>query len=526
MQDTTLPLFTLRDLQAVVRRRRRVIAMTFAAVFVPAAVATLLMPPTYRASARLLLQRDGRSPAFALRSTPQADGNATFRQVDQKEELATESELLRSRAVVQPVVDRLQLSPERLNQVRDFRRYVRGAYDWTVRTFQYGYNEFRYATGLSTRPSAADVAQFERIALLDDVLSRLRLTTATDSNVIELSFTASDAVLARDVANAIVDEYLRRRADASIGGARRFFRDQSDRTGGELREREDVLDRLERRYSAYSIDEQRKFILASLTSTDDRLRDTRTTVARLSAKAAAIERQLTGEPETLTTSRDVQRNPAFDLVGQKVVELELERAKLLEKNQPTSPAVVNVEAQLATARQLQAQLPKTLDGSATNAINPVRQSLRTDLLQAQGELAAAQSQERALASNLASYRRDLDRLNESALQVRGAQRLVEAQEQAYAIYLRNQEQARVTEAMNASDLSSLKLVDAAPLPLYAIAPRPRIYLGAALAAALLMAFAAALLAEHNDATVGRASQLPPGLDLEVLATFPTAPLLR
>jgi uncharacterized protein involved in exopolysaccharide biosynthesis len=171
-------------------------------------------------------------------------------------------------------------------------------------------------------------------------------------------------------------------------------------------------------------------------------------------------------------------------------------------------------------------LPKTLDGSATNAINPVRQSLRTDLLQAQGELAAAQSQERALASNLASYRRDLDRLNESALQVRGAQRLVEAQEQAYAIYLRNQEQARVTEAMNASDLSSLKLVDAAPLPLYAIAPRPRIYLGAALAAALLMAFAAALLAEHNDATVGRASQLPPGLDLEVLATFPTAPLLR
>ena len=42
--------------------------------------------------------------------------------------------------------------------------------------------------------------------------------------------------------------------------------------------------------------------------------------------------------------------------------------------------------------------------------------------------------------------------------------------------------------------------------LYAIAPRPRVYLGVALAAALFMGLAAALIAEHNDGSIGRASR--------------------
>ncbi len=361
---------------------------------------------------------------------------------------------------------------------------------------------------------------FRSYALLDDVAGRVSVNVVPDSNIIEVSFRSSDALLARDVCNAIVAEYLAQRSQNSPAGAHEFFLAQSRKMADELRSHEGSVDALERQLSVYSVDEQRKLILASMAATDDRLKETRTSIARLSRKAALLPEQLAAEPETITTTTDVNRNPAFDLVNERLVELELSRVKLLEQYQPTSQAIQGIDEQIKVARQIQSSVPKTLDGSATRALNPVHQNLRAELLGVQSELAALQAQERSLAGSLASYRADLDRLGLNALKINDSRRQIAAEEQAYGIYLKNQEQARVTDAMESSDLNDLRIVDAAPLPLQAIAPRPRIYLGIALAAALLMAFGMALLADQNDRSIGTPEQLQQAFGVPLLASFP------
>jgi uncharacterized protein involved in exopolysaccharide biosynthesis len=519
MRDTFFKLYSLEDLKRLLWRRRRLMAVVFAAVFVPAALVTLLMPPTYMATARLLLDRDRRVPDYAIRSNA-ADGSALFRQVNQKEELTTEVERLRSRSVLAPVVTSLSLSPEKLTFVRDVRLYVRRTYDWITGTARTIYNETRYALHISTRPSPEDLAMFRSYALLDDVAGRVSVEVVPDSNIIEVSFRSSDALLARDVCNAIVAEYLAQRSQKTPAGAEQFFLAQSRKMADDLRAHEGSVDVLERQLSVYSVDEQRKLILGSMAATDDRLKDTRTNIARLSRKAALLPEQLASEPETITTSTDVNRNPAFDLVNQRLVELELSRVKLLEQYQPTSQVIQGIDEQIKVARQIQSSVPKTLDGSATRAINPVRQNLRAELLGVESELAALQAQERALDRSLAAYRADLDRLGQNALKINDSRRQIAAEEQAYSIYLKNQEQARVTDAMESSDLNDLRVVDQAPLPLHAIAPRPRIYLGVAFAASLLMAFGMALLADQNDRSIGTPEQLQEAFGLPLLASFP------
>jgi len=525
MPDSFFPLYTLGQLRTLFWRWRRLMLLTFVVVFVPGALVALLMPPTYEATARMLLRRENRAPDFSVRTSP-ADGAALFRQVNQREELTTEAERMRSRAVLAPVIDKLELSSDRLNHVRDVRRYVRWGYDAVLNGARTLYDETRYALRISTRPSAEDIAMFRAYALMEDVVRRLRVSVVPDSNILEVSFRSSDAYLAREVCNAIVVQYLTERSPKSREDARQFFLAQSKRMADELRFHEQEVEKLERTFSAYAIDDQQKLLLTSLSANSDQLKATRTELAKLQQKAAMLPKQLADEPATITTSANVTRNPAYDTVSERLVELQLSRVKLLESFQPNSEAVRNLDEQIRVARQLQSEVPPTLAGSTTTSVNPVHQDLRAELLKVNAELAALSAQEQSLLEMETTYRRDLQRLGENGLKVNDSRRLVAAQEQAYLMYLKNQEQARVTEEMESSSLRELRVIDTAPLPLSAISPRPKIYLGLAVGVALLSALGVALLADQNDPYVRDQARVLQTLQLPVLASFPETEVRR
>ena len=123
-------------------------------------------------------------------------------------------------------------------------------------------------------------------------------------------------------------------------------------------------------------------------------------------------------------------------------------------------------------------------------------------------------------SALGRFRR---RIGASRASVGSLERTTKAQEEAYLLYIRNQEQARVTEGMAGAQMVEVHIVDAAPLPLRALRPRRMLYSAVALAAAILLALAAPFFAEYNDNTLSSESQIPKLLGVPVIASFEALP---
>lgn len=91
--------FTLRDLVGMAFRRRRVIVLSFAGLMAGALLAILILPPTYEAEMKILVQRDRVDPVVSTEpSVNQSDRNLTL------DEITSEVELFQSRDSLEKTV--------------------------------------------------------------------------------------------------------------------------------------------------------------------------------------------------------------------------------------------------------------------------------------------------------------------------------------------------------------------------------------------------------------------------------------
>lgn len=514
--------YTIHDLWAVLMRWRRLIGVTFLAVLIPGLLVTFLMPPLYQATARILVSRKDSAPDYALKSTP-PEAASVHRTLDRAEEVNSYGQILKSRQIVEASVDALGVDAKAFDKIHDFRRYVRAIYKGVKNGIVWLYDETKYLLHLARRPTPEEKALFDRTALIDDAVERIRIEPVPDSAILEVGFRSSDPVLARDLINEIAQRFVAHNASLQMARARTFFTEQAAKMSADLAVAEKELERLRAESSTYSTDEQRKLLLSFLAETENKQRGARAEQASLEARIAELEKQLAREPERVVTRSNVDRNPEVDALKERLVRLRVQRTQLAESFRPDSDTMRRIDSQIQSAESLLAGSGATAGGAQTVEMNPIRMEARSALAQARSDLAAVSAQVQALAEMADSYRRDLARLGEMALRIGELERTTKAQEEAYLLYIRNQEQARVTEGMAGAQMVEVHIVDAAPLPLRALRPRRLLYSAIALAAALLLALAAPFFAEFNDNTLSSEAQVRKLLGVPVIASFEPLP---
>src|SRR6267378_3419701 len=91
--------FTLRDLVGMAFRRRRVIILAFAGLMAGFILAILVLPPTYEAEMKILVQRERVDPVVSTEpNVSQSDRNLTL------DEITSEVELFQSRDSLEKTV--------------------------------------------------------------------------------------------------------------------------------------------------------------------------------------------------------------------------------------------------------------------------------------------------------------------------------------------------------------------------------------------------------------------------------------
>ncbi len=280
------------EIFAIYKRWWKLALVTFVGLLIPAVIVIFLILPLYEGHGSILVDRYSANLNFSVQSSPSA--TTTFRNVDREEEISTRAELFKAREIAESVVEDLDLTMEKLNRIRDARRYVQMVIDWTLNTAKAVYDGIKYFLGFGVPLTEAEKAELAHIRLVDEVIDRINVTPVSESNILRVSFRTSDPVLARDMVNALLEGFLEFYGAIRDDRAEQFFAQSTERLRKELNDAENEILRLRVETNNFMSTEQRGALVLSFEQTKEKLRQIKVTESRLRAQKASFESQLKG----------------------------------------------------------------------------------------------------------------------------------------------------------------------------------------------------------------------------------------
>ena len=517
----------LREIVALVWRRRRVVALAGALVLGAFAAFALLKVPAYRADGRVqVLGEESGLPGLAV------DVPAATMPVDP---VNSEVQVLRSRTLLDAVADSLVLqltlgrSPLRRDSIFGELavvavvapgEYILAYTDEGVALLdEDGATLARARAGepvraaglrLVLRERPSDYPDEIRLELRDrreagaEVHERLIARAVERTNLIDLSYTGNDPVLAADVVNAIMElgrrrSVERRREQASA--KREFIRGQLTEFEAQLRQAQADVQVYQEQSGAVSLESQQAGQISNILAFERQVEE------------LSVERQLyvpilkgleaagpadVASFEALSATPALVKNPAIADLYTRLVLLEVKRDSLVAGPggaRPDNPAVRAVQEQMRL-------------GSA-KLVDALREYMRGIDRQV-GELRRTIAALKTQSEGLLPHAAELVRLRQ---RVEGLRKVYEA--------LQTQlEQTRIEEA---SERGKLAIIDPAVVPRKPINATGLVDAVLALMLAGMLGLGSAFLVEHFDDRVRSPRQVSRELGYTVLGAVPWLP---
>lgn len=223
------------------------------------------------------------------------------------------------------------------------------------------------------------------------------------------------------------------------------------------------------------------------------MKTTQATIAENKQRIRKLEAQLGKLPSRETAQVRTSDNPQLmERMKTTLLDLELKRTDLLTKFEPTYRPVQEIEQQITQTKAAIAAAEKAPLRDETTDRDPTYEALRAELAKSQTDLASLEARASATASLVSSYKAEGEQLDSKELLHQDIVRALKTDEDNYMLYLRKQEEARISDALDRQRISNVVVAEPAVAPLL---PKPRwllaLLLGGLVAAlsSLVVAFA-------------------------------------
>jgi len=474
---------TMRELVTVLFRQRKLFLGVAGLVFV-LAVVYAFAGASYRAHVRVLVRRGRADPPV----TAQPNAPPDFSRVEvTEEELNSEVELLKDDDVLRRVVETNGLA----------------AHDW-----------LRWL-----RPHEGQAARVERAAR--KLASRLDVAPLKKTNLIAISYNASDPQSAARVLQSLASVYLEKHMEVHRPGGQLHFFDQQ--TGESRRQLEEAKGRLvdfTKSHDVVMAAQQRDLLLHRIDEEEASYRRTQVEMSETEHRVQELDVQLAKLPKRTTTQVRSADNPQLlQTLNASLLELELKKTQLLTKFEPTHRLVQEVEQQIA---QAQAAI-------AAERLNPLRDETtdqdanyewaKAELQKAQVEMKGLQARAATTSTHLSGYRTLARELGEDAIiQDDLTSSETEAQEN-YLLYVKKREEARMGDALDEGGIVDVAIAEQAVVPALPVWPAGLVIL-VGWVAALTSGAGAAFAADYLDPALRTPEEALACLEIPVLASIP------
>jgi capsular exopolysaccharide synthesis family protein len=323
-----------------------------------------------------------------------------------------------------------------------------------------------------------------------------------DANILTLSYSDPDSLIARQVPNTITASYVARRRlmeRAEAGSTARFLREQLERVAAELASAEDQFRQYKEREHVLDPDVQTSSEVTRLISKQSER-------STLEAERQALEKSLAeidsigarpGSPSpyrSLTGLPFLLRNEAASALLSALIQAESERASHV------SATAADPDVQVLTAKitDLERQL-HTITRTYLQGLN---------------------NQVAALDSTLSGFGRELSGIPRKQLAYARLERNVKGLESVYDLLQSRLKEAEIAEAV---EDASVQVVDSAVTPLGPSSPQPLINLAAGVAVGLMFGIGLACIREYRDRSVHSRHDVLVATGIPVLGLIPRLP---
>jgi uncharacterized protein involved in exopolysaccharide biosynthesis len=481
------PLTQLRDLLVIGLRHRRLVTISFLGLMAGALLSVLLLPPRYKAITEILVKRD-RADFVVTPSDGQQEAPTAVSETD----LNSEIELMKSQDLLEKVVTACGLQNLR-------GRF--GRLPWPH--FSSGAADSKEVLTSATR----------------DLEKSMDLRLLPKTNLISVTYEDSDPQRAAHVLDTFVNSYLEKHlAVERPAGTLAFFREQTKQYGEGLKAAESRLSEFSKTAGTVSPAQQKTSALQKLSEFQANLKDTQAAVAETSERIRTLQNQASTLPSRLTTQVRSADNPQLmEQLKSTLLNLQLKRTELLQKFDPSYRLVQEVDTQIKQTQAAIESAGKSKLMDETTDSNPTYEWVDSELAKAKSELAADQARAAALSRSVQSYEQQASLLDQQEVTQDGLIRDKNAQEANYLLYMRKQEEARISDALDESRIINVAVVEPVSVP--AVPSRSRILLlFVGLLGAIVISLVVALVAEYLDPSLRTSEDINEFLDLPVLAS--------
>lgn len=484
----------LREVVGVVCRRRRLVMLSFAGLLAGAVLAIWLLPPTYEAEMKILVQRERIDPVVSTgANVVEADRGLT------PDEVSSEVEIFQSRDSLEKVVADCKLD-------EPGSRWSPGAI------------KLRLLEALGRAPDK-NTRTFQAVLKLEGDLQAIPVN---NSNLIKITYQGHSPERTARVLKELGDLYLAKHlAMHRPPGTSEFFDQEAQQYQKRLADAEQSLVSFNNRTGVVSADFEKQVVLQKYNDFDVSLQQTRADIANTQQRVHALEAQEASIPSRVTTQVRTADNPQLmaDLKST-LLNLELKRTELLKKYDPTYPLVQQVETQISQARAAVTDAETRGIREETSDQDPTHEWVRTELAKSRADLVGLEARASAMSQAVKSLQVRALSLNKASVVQQDLLRTAKANEQDYLLYHQKREEARIGDALDQKRVLNVAVAEAAAIPWVPVSLPMSDKLVLAFLLAGLLSLALAFVSEHLDPSFRTPAEMKEYLEIPVLASIP------
>lgn len=491
---------SVHDLLAIGFRQRRLVVVSFVAVFLVVILVILLLPKEYESQMKILVRRERVDPVVsANQNTPIMVSEAVS-----EEQMQSESELLISRDLLEKVVITCGLLQEGKTT------------SWTTSWLR----SIRSRLGRTRNSTTKDA---ERIAgAILDLKERITAEPIRKTNLISVTYRGKDPQAAANVLRTLATLYLEKHlALQRPPGAYDFFQQQTEAYRQALERTQARLADFTRTEGVVSGQLEKEIAVRKLGDAEAQLRETQASIQETEERVQTLRKQLNSVPSRRVSQIRTTDNPQLmqQLKGI-LLNLELKRTELLTKFDPSYMVVREVDGEIAQTRAAIEAAEKEPLRDETTDRDPTYEWITAELAKAASELSALRARETATSATVRAYRENARRLDQKEIAQADLLREAKAEEDTYLLYQHKMEEARISDALDRQQIANVVIAEPASVPVQPISNRALVLLTGGLLLACFVSAAAALIADRADATLRTPDEVRMYLNAPVVAAIP------
>lgn len=420
----------IRDILHVLFKRKRLILLVFLSVALPGLIVTSLQKPMYIASAKVMITTQRSDP------TVQPTEQTRLEDIRLNESLVnSEVHVVSSRELLEQVI---------LNLARADDGTILARADDKKKTKTFG----------------------------DQVLNlgkKLAVTPIKSSNVIRIDYKHSDEGAAAQIVNRVVDEYLHYHAEVhGAKGLPRFYDEQRRKLARELRDAEDTMLRYTADTGMVAPEAEILAVVRQTSELSSLLREVTMSIAGVEEKVRTVRDQISQQPELVKQSQSLQVNPVITQLSAHVLDREVDRVSLLRRYTEEDRLVRDNAAEIA---QLESKLDDekrerpTVVANELIRANPIREDLLRELLDRESRLRELRARQVTLEDERDHVSRRLVSLRQSSVDFQRLEADVKQRREMYDLYVKREQEARISQAMDERALVNVDVIQRPALPL-------------------------------------------------------------